>query len=84
MPNIKTAISIQKTLLEQVEQLARTLKIPRNRVFARAVEEFVQRQDNHKLLAQMNAAYQDAPDASEQPSQQTMRASHRRLVEGEW
>ena len=84
MANIKTAISVQQSLYEKVGELARKLKIPRSRVFVLALEEFVQRQDNQLLLAQLNKAYEDAPTAEEKKVMRSARNSHRRIVEGEW
>ncbi|MFZ4793016.1 MAG: hypothetical protein ACOYLN_02695 [Blastocatellia bacterium] len=84
MANIKTAISIQDTLFEQVEQLASDLKVPRSRIFALAVEEYLKRQENLRLLAKINEAYEDAPDTGEQTRLGQMKASQRRILEGEW
>jgi predicted transcriptional regulator len=84
MANIKTIISMQPSLDEKVTETARKLKIPRSRVLVRAVEEFIQRQDNQLLLAQIDAAYQDAPTAEEKKIMRRARSSHRRIVEGEW
>ena len=84
MANIKTAISIRQSLFDQVEEVARQLKIPRSRVFVLAVEEFVRRQENRQLLAQINEAYADAPDAEEKKRMRQMRRTQHRLVEGEW
>jgi hypothetical protein len=36
------------------------------------------------LLARINAAYQDLPEAGERKRLRQMRRSHRRIVEGEW
>jgi len=84
MANIKTAISIQQSLFDKIEELARDLQVSRSRIFVLAVEEFVRRQENRRLLASINAAYQDLPDASEQKRLRQMRSSHRRVVEGKW
>jgi hypothetical protein len=84
MANIKTAISIQASLFEKVEQLANDLQVPRSRIFVLAVEEYLQRQDNLLLLERINEAYQAPPDASEEKRLQKMRASQRRMLEGEW
>lgn len=84
MANIKTAISIQDTLFEQVEQLASDLKVPRSRIFALAVEEYLKRQENLRLLAKVNEAYEGAPDTGEQNRLGHMKASQRRILEGEW
>ncbi|HEX4949519.1 MAG TPA: hypothetical protein VFZ34_22780 [Blastocatellia bacterium] len=84
MANIKTVISMQPSLDEKVTETARKLKIPRSRVLVRAVEEFIQRQDNQLLLAQINEVYQEAPTAEEKKNLRRTRSSHRRIVEGEW
>lgn len=85
MANIKTAISIQPTLFEQVDALARELRVSRSRVFTLAVEEFIQRHDNQKLLEDINAAYDDdSSDPEEQTVLQKMRSHHTKLVHGEW
>ena len=84
MDTVKTAISIQKPLFEQAEDLARKLKISRSRLFGLALEEFIRRQRNRELLEQINAAYADEPDTTEQTLRHKERRSHRRMVEGEW
>ena len=84
MASIKTAISLQKSLLEQVDTLARELDISRSRLFALAAEEFIQRYKNRELLEAINAAYDDFSDTEERIVRQKMRHQHRRLVEGQW
>ena len=84
MSSIKTAISIEKPLFEQADELAHTMKVSRSRVFALALEEYLRRIENRKLLAQINAAYADGLDASERKLLRAMRRTHRRLVEGQW
>jgi len=84
MAHVKTAISIQKSLFEQVETLAREMNISRSQLFALALEDFIRHHQNRQMLEQINAAYDDAPDASEQVLQRTMQRQHRRIVEGEW
>jgi predicted transcriptional regulator len=84
MANIKTAISIEESLFEKIEELARKLQVTRSHIFVRAVEEFIRRQENQHLLASINDAYKDDPEKGEHKRLQQMRSSHRRLVEGEW
>jgi metal-responsive CopG/Arc/MetJ family transcriptional regulator len=84
MQSVKTAISIQESLLEQAESLARNMKISRSRLFALALEDYIHRQQNRELLAQINAAYADEPDLSEQTLLRNARRTHRQIVEGEW
>jgi metal-responsive CopG/Arc/MetJ family transcriptional regulator len=84
MPNVKTAISLQKPLFDQINGLAGKLNISRSRLFVLAVEEFIQRYENQKLLDDINHAYDDLPTTEEQTLQRKMRQQHRRLVEGQW
>jgi metal-responsive CopG/Arc/MetJ family transcriptional regulator len=84
MAHIKTAVSLREDLFEQVEALASEMKISRSRLFALAVEEFLQRYQSQQLLERINAAYDEAPDPSEQALRRRMRRQHRQIVEGEW
>jgi len=84
MANIKTAISLQKSLFEQAEMLAREMKVSRSRLFVLALEDYIRRYQNQQLLERINQAYPDAPDAAEQKRLRKMRRQHRKVVEGEW
>lgn len=84
MASVKTAISIQESLFEQVEAAAQELEISRSRLFVLAAEAFLQRHENQKLLQAINAAYEDQPEAGEVALQRRQRAGHRRRLEGEW
>ena len=84
MANIKTAISLQKSLFEQVDTLAREMKVSRSRLFVLALEDYLRRYQNLQLLEKINLAYHDAPDATEQKRLRKMRRQHRKVVEGTW
>jgi metal-responsive CopG/Arc/MetJ family transcriptional regulator len=84
MQNVKTAISIQKSLFEQAEKVARKMKVSRSRLFALALEDYIHREQNRELLTQINAAYADEPDSTEQTLRRKARRTHRRIVRGEW
>lgn len=84
MGYIKTTISLQKPLFEQAEALARKMKISRSCLFALALEDYLQRQQNRDLLAQINAAYAGEPDPSEEAPRYKSRHTHRSIVEHEW
>jgi metal-responsive CopG/Arc/MetJ family transcriptional regulator len=84
MENVKTAISIQKALFDQAEDLARKMKVSRSRLFVLALEDYLRRQQNREMLAQINAAYADEPDPSEQMLRRKSKRQHRKIVEGEW
>lgn len=84
MENVKTAISIHRSLFEQAEDLARKMKVSRSRLFVLALEDYLRRQQNRDLLAQINAAYADEPDLAERTLRRKSRRLHRKIVEGEW
>jgi len=81
---IKTAISIQKTLFEQAENLAQQLNISRSHLFGLAIETFVKNHQNQILLDEINQAYSDQTDQNEKVLLSKMRSQHRKLVENEW
>jgi metal-responsive CopG/Arc/MetJ family transcriptional regulator len=84
MSNIKTAISLQKPLFDQLDALARQMKVSRSRLLALALEEFIRRRENQQLLEKINLAYEDAPDGIEQTYLRKKRRLHRQVVDGEW
>ncbi len=85
MANVKTAISLQKSLFEQVEILAREMKVSRSRVFVLALEYFIRDYQDRQLFDKINQACQDAPpDKAERSRLRQIRRQHRRIVEGEW
>jgi metal-responsive CopG/Arc/MetJ family transcriptional regulator len=84
MQAIKTAISIEKNLFDQAEIIARTMKVSRSKLFVIALQDFIEHQKNKEMLAQINATYDDEPDATEQAIRKKVRRQHRRIVEGEW
>mgnify|MGYP005833397831 CR=1 FL=1 len=84
MQSVKTAISIHRSLFEQAEDLARKMNVSRSRLFVLALEDYIRRQQNRELLAQINAAYANEPDWPEQALHRAAKRTHRRIVEGEW
>jgi metal-responsive CopG/Arc/MetJ family transcriptional regulator len=84
MGNIKTAISIEKPLFDQVDKLAHELNTSRSRIFALAAIEFIQRHKNKKLLEAINSAYDDIPDVNEESLKSAMRARHLKMVKDQW
>jgi metal-responsive CopG/Arc/MetJ family transcriptional regulator len=81
---IKTAISIEKSLFDQAERLAQKLKVSRSRLFVLALENYIKRHQSQSLLDEINKAYSDQPDPSEQVRLTQIRKTHRKMVEGEW
>jgi hypothetical protein len=84
MANIKTAISIEKTLFEQAESIAREMKVSRSSLFALALQDFIRHHQNKELLQCINEAYEDMPDADERERLRKMLRRQRKVVKGEW
>ncbi len=82
MPNIKTAISIEKPIFEKMDVLAKNLKISRSRVLALAAQEFIQRHKNIELLKSLNDVYDDLPKP--EPIVAEMHSSHYKMVKDQW
>jgi metal-responsive CopG/Arc/MetJ family transcriptional regulator len=84
MSHVKTAISIRESLFKEADALARQMNMSRSRLFVLAVEEFIRQHQNQQLLKQIDQAYVDEPDPTEQEYLSNMKLRHRQLVEGEW
>ena len=86
MPTVKTAISLDRELLEEIDAIARASGKPRSRVLADAAREYLHHRESQQLLNELNQVYSDE-DAAEQgrTAERTLRRRrHRELVEGEW
>ena len=84
MANIKTAISIEKPLFEEVQVLAEEMEISRSHLFALAARDFIQYHKSQKLLDAINATYDGLPDNEEKKVRAQMKSKHRQLVRGRW
>jgi metal-responsive CopG/Arc/MetJ family transcriptional regulator len=82
MANIKTAISVQKSLFEQAESLAREKKVSRSRLFVMALEDYLRREENRKLAKQLTEVYSE-PDPEQEALQRKMKRYQRRVAEAE-
>lgn len=83
MPNVKTAISVEEKIFDQMNTLAKHMKISRSRAFALAAEEFIERQKNIELLKALDEAYADQPEDSDSLINR-MRSRHYDSVKGQW
>jgi metal-responsive CopG/Arc/MetJ family transcriptional regulator len=81
--SVKTAISMQEDLFKKVNKMAKDLKVSRSKLFVLAVQDFIRKQENQKLLLQINKVYSDAPDLEEEKIQKGMRKKHTAHLERE-
>lgn len=61
MSTVKTAISLDKPLLEQVDSVAQEMGVPRSRLFVLAMEAFLEQRQNKQLLDAINQVYTEHP-----------------------
>jgi metal-responsive CopG/Arc/MetJ family transcriptional regulator len=84
MANVKTAISVDKPLFDEVDALAQEMEVSRSYLFTLAAREYIQRRKSQKILEAVNAAHDDVPDPAEDSLQTRMRSKHRELVKDQW
>ncbi|MDD5189605.1 MAG: hypothetical protein PHE50_01020 [Dehalococcoidales bacterium] len=84
MANIKTAISIEKVLFEEIEAMAEELEVSRSRIFSLATHEFIQRYKNRKLFDTINASYEDSPSPAEKVLLKSMKVKQRKVIAEKW
>ncbi len=77
----RTSISISKTLLAEVEALAKKQRLSRSQIFATAVEEYLRRLENQHLLEALNAAYAKGPSGDEAQLLQAAQRAQRQVTE---
>jgi metal-responsive CopG/Arc/MetJ family transcriptional regulator len=83
MANVKTAISIERSLFQNINILTKSLNISRNKLFSLAAQEFIQRYKNKKLFADINKAYDELQE-SETDLIDKMKSHHMKVIKEEW
>ena len=81
---VKTVISVEGGLFRQAQALARRLKVSPSRLFATAMEEFIERRRNQELLNAINAACEAGEEPNDEKVRRSLWRQHRRLVQGQW
>ncbi len=83
---MKTAISLDQELFEKLESAAGELGTTRSGLIARALEDFLARRENQRLLEQLNVAYGTEPvtEPGDAVVREGMRHRQRHIVEEEW
>jgi len=85
MAQIKTAVSIDETLFADAERAAAELQLSRSGLYALALKEFLERQENRRLLNELNTVYDGSPDPDTEALLRGMRERRKRLaVEAPW
>ena len=85
MPAIKTAISIEKDLFEQAEELAKEMKVSRSKLVSLALDQFVRKHEQQDMTRRINEACGGFPDREEKDFLRLAEASAAKLTEDdEW
>jgi metal-responsive CopG/Arc/MetJ family transcriptional regulator len=81
---MKTAISIDDGLLQEVDETARRLGLSRSRLFALAVRDFLQGQRQKEMLLRLNEVYANGMQPAEKRLLHGIKARVRPTVEECW
>jgi metal-responsive CopG/Arc/MetJ family transcriptional regulator len=81
---MKITISIDDRLLRESDQAARLLGISRSRLFARAMDHFLQRQRLEQMLMLLNKVYAEGTRSNEERLLHGMKTRVRRTVKDRW
>ncbi len=83
MPSVKTAISLEEQLFDQVNKLASEMHVSRSKLFTLAVKDFLKKQESKKLLARLNSVYSDSPSEEEESISRAMHKKQNEIIEQE-
>lgn len=84
MTVIKTSISMQQSLFDEANEVARELNFSRSGLFTIALKDYLQRRRRQKMVEQLDRVYTEAPESEEEVVLRQIRGHARRLTEGEW
>ena len=84
MPSVKTAISVERSLLAKIDATAKNLSVSRSKLFAVAAEDYLHRIETQDLIHRLNAAYGGGLDDSEKEVLKGMKSVMKSHAEGEW
>jgi len=80
MSSIKTAISLDSSLLQEVDYLAKQLEISRSHLFVVAVNDFLKNYKNKKLFESINKAYEEGLTDEEKDIIEKMRNKQHKIL----
>ncbi len=84
MAIIKTAVSLQEPLFNQIEDLVKEQKTTRSALFSRALKEFIQRYQNKKMFDKLNKVYKDQPSREESEILNKIKKKQRSVANEKW
>ncbi len=74
---------MEQSLFDELVEMAHKLQVSRSQVLSQALGEYFARRQNQALLAQINEAYAESPDAEERALLRHAERQHRRIAGAE-
>ena len=84
MPTIKTAISIDKNLFDEVEELSHKIHLSRSQIFSQAVQSLIEKKNNLNLFKKLNEAYGYNQTIEEKEIVSTAKRAALRMAKETW
>jgi hypothetical protein len=81
LSSVKTAISVEKSLLEKIDAIAKNMSLSRSKFFALAARNYLLQIETQELIKKLDEAYGDGPDDNEIKTQAAMKTVMRKHAE---
>lgn len=81
MTHVKTAISLEKSLFQQVEIVTDELKVSRSSFISMLIEEYMRQRKKQQIADSLNAAYADELTEDELETMQRMLKNAQKIVD---
>lgn len=78
MPKLKTAISIESSILLETDTVAKELDVPRSQIVSDALVGYLNQYHNKQLLAKINAIYDSEPDSDDIEAMKIIRSHQKK------
>jgi len=79
--NVKASISIDEEILGELEKLAKDWQVSRSDIFSKAVKEFIEKQKNRTILAELNQAYGKSSSDDEKKFQKAAKKYSSKVID---
>ncbi|MDJ0816551.1 MAG: hypothetical protein QNJ58_10140 [Desulfobacterales bacterium] len=84
MSSVKTAISVEKSLLEKIDATAKNMSLSRSKFFSLAAKTYLHQIETQELIEKLDEAYGDGLDDQEIKTQTAMKSVMRRHAGDAW
>ena len=81
---MKTTISIDGQLLEEVDRMAWRMGVSRSRLFSLALKGYLRQRRQEEVTGRLDRVYAGGPDASERRTTAGMKARFRATIKDRW